>query len=75
MNKNIATPLNQHDLVSRKNSDGKDQNLLSNGNHAKEELVVRSNKFQNEQHTYQVSRKVLSNMVRKLMGFSPTEAN
>ncbi|ENN82159.1 hypothetical protein YQE_01463, partial [Dendroctonus ponderosae] len=52
VNKNIATPLNQHDLISRKNSDGKDQNLFSSGNHAKEELIVRSNKFHNEQHTY-----------------------
>ncbi|CAG9762568.1 unnamed protein product [Ceutorhynchus assimilis] len=46
VNKNIATPLNQHDLLSRKNSDGKDQNLFSNI--AKEDHISRSNKFQND---------------------------
>lgn len=32
-NKNIATPLNQQDLISRKVNDIKDQNIISNGNH------------------------------------------
>ncbi|XP_060530795.1 apoptosis-stimulating of p53 protein 2 isoform X2 [Cylas formicarius] len=29
INKNIATPLNQHDLLSKKNSDAKDQNIVN----------------------------------------------
>ncbi|XP_066244957.1 apoptosis-stimulating of p53 protein 2 isoform X1 [Euwallacea similis] len=46
VNKNIATPLNQHDLLSRKTSDGnKDPNIFCSN---KEEVVLRSNKFQND---------------------------
>lgn len=34
INKNIATPLNQHDILSRKTSEHKDQTtIMSNGNH------------------------------------------
>ncbi|ERL93375.1 hypothetical protein D910_10667 [Dendroctonus ponderosae] len=77
VNKNIATPLNQHDLISRKNSDGKDQNLFSNGNHAKEELIVRSNKFQNEQHTYPSANsastyQVVNAKVKPISSVAPT---
>ncbi|XP_050298815.1 apoptosis-stimulating of p53 protein 2 isoform X3 [Anthonomus grandis grandis] len=49
VNKNIATPLNQHDLLTRKSSDSKDQNLFSNGvSNNKEDLILKSSKFQNE---------------------------
>ncbi|XP_030761006.1 apoptosis-stimulating of p53 protein 1 isoform X2 [Sitophilus oryzae] len=47
VNKNIATPLNQHDLLSRKNSEGKEQNnIFSNEN--RDDLA---HKYQND-HTY-----------------------
>lgn len=44
-NKNIATPLNQQDLLSRKVNEVKDQNIISNGNHNVqiEELIPKTN--------------------------------
>lgn len=37
INKNIATPLNQLDMLNRKTNDAKDQNaILSNGNHSED---------------------------------------
>lgn len=46
VNKNMATPLNQHDLLSRKTSEGKESNLFAPNN--KEEFVLRSSKFLTE---------------------------
>ncbi|KAL1506716.1 hypothetical protein ABEB36_006027 [Hypothenemus hampei] len=44
VNKNIAIPLNQHELLTRKNSEGKEVN--------KEDFILRSNKFQNDTSSY-----------------------
>ncbi|XP_076273577.1 ankyrin-repeat, SH3-domain, and Proline-rich-region containing Protein isoform X3 [Rhynchophorus ferrugineus] len=48
VNKNIATPLNQHDLLSRKNSEGKEQNVFLNNHDNKDDVT---HKYPNE-HTY-----------------------
>lgn len=55
VNKNIATPLNQHDLLSRKASDGKDHGEESNGvGQQKENTYPSTTSINTSGTTYQV---------------------